>query len=285
MTQNFCTVLRTCSFLFLIVSLSCDGMSVDNANSETDCRWCFGNMVIDGKPDESDWSSAAWIDSFGLPWLGSEARAPRTATRAKLLWDRQHLYFFAEMDDGDLFADVTEHDGKTWDNDVFELFFKHSDGQPGYFEFQVNAAGTVLDMFLPQRGSGGYDRFRGEGEFHLETKVLLRGTLNKRTDKDQGWSVEGRIPWIDFGANIGRPNPGDRWKFALCRYDFSRDFERPELSTNMPRSSKSHADFHAYEDYAVLKFLGAAESRPSGPTLRFQPTSSTVVGSPEPPPA
>ena len=39
----------------------------------------------------------------------------RTATTAKLLWDREYLYFFADMEDADLFADVTEHDGKTWE--------------------------------------------------------------------------------------------------------------------------------------------------------------------------
>ena len=29
---------------------------------------------------------------------------------------------------------------------VFELFFKPADDKGGYYEFQVNAAGTVLDM-------------------------------------------------------------------------------------------------------------------------------------------
>ena len=33
------------------------------------------------------------------------------------------------MDDRDLFADVTEHDGKTWDNDLLELFFLRAESQ------------------------------------------------------------------------------------------------------------------------------------------------------------
>ena len=163
------------------------------------------------------------------------------------------------MEDTDLYADVTEHNGMTWENDVFELFFKPAVDKPGYYEFQVNAAGAVLDMFLPRRGAGGYRRFKSDGDFHVDAKVVLRGTLNDWRDKDQGWSVEGRIPWKDFLRTGGRPAIDERWKFALCRYDYSVDFEGPDLSTCAPLSSLPYPDFHHFEDYAVLKFLGPSE--------------------------
>jgi uncharacterized repeat protein (TIGR03806 family) len=247
-----------------------------------DCRWADTPITIDGKPDDSAWKAARMIDRFSLPWLGKGARAARAATRARLLWDRENLYFFAEMDDGDLYADVTEHDGKTWDNDVFELFFKPAADKPGYYEFQVNAAGTVLDMFLPQRSDGGFERFRKDGDFHLETKTALRGTLNQRRDRDNGWSVEGRIPWTDFLRTGGRPAEGERWKLALCRYDYSVDSERPELSTCAPLP---RADFHRHEDYAALRFVGPEKetARPFGIDRRIPLTTSRVIGSPDPP--
>jgi hypothetical protein len=141
-----------------------------------ECRWTDGPIKIDGKADEPAWKHAQVIDQFYQPWLGKNARWARTATSAKLLWDREHLYFFADMEDADLYADVKDHDGMTWDNDVFELFFKPADDRPGYYEFQVNAAGTVMDLFLPRRGAGGYKRFIKDGDFHIEAKVQLRGT-------------------------------------------------------------------------------------------------------------
>ncbi|TXT28825.1 MAG: hypothetical protein FD138_2513, partial [Planctomycetota bacterium] len=98
------------------------------------------------------------------------------------------MYFVGEMVDADLYADVTEHDGDTWNNDVFELFFKPAESRPGYYEFQVNAKNTVFDMFLPRRGH--VARFRRADEFHIESKVVLDGTLNEWTDRDKGWSVE-----------------------------------------------------------------------------------------------
>ena len=56
------------------------------------------------------------------------------------------------MQDTDLYADVTEHNGPTWQNDVFELFFKPADEKPGYYEFEVNPANTTMELFIPLRG-------------------------------------------------------------------------------------------------------------------------------------
>jgi uncharacterized repeat protein (TIGR03806 family) len=188
------------------------------------------------------------------------------------------------MEDGDLFAIEKEHDGMTWEDDVFELFFQPAADRPGYYEFQVNAAGTVMDMFLPRRGAGGYRRFKSDGDFHLEAKVRLKGTLNRWQDRDTGWAVEGRIPWRDFLRTGGRPNPDERWKFALCRYDYSVEFEGPELSTCAPLTVR---DFHHHEDYATLRFVGPTKqgaARPYGIERRVPLTTSRVVGSPDPPP-
>src|SRR5205823_7053790 len=135
--------------------------------------------------------------------------------------------------------------------------------------------------------AGGYKRFARDGDFHVEAKVQLRGTLNNWTDKDQGWTVEGKIPWKDFLRTGGRPEVGEKWKFALCRYDYSVDFEGPEQSTCAPLKSQSRPDFHHFEDYATLRFVGPPRkdaARPYGIERRLPLTTCTVVGSPDPAP-
>jgi glucose/arabinose dehydrogenase/mono/diheme cytochrome c family protein len=278
--------------LFALFALLCSFSSGDLRGDEFVCRFAEGEIKIDGQADEPAWQRAQVIDRFTAPWKKENPPA-RTATRARLLWDRDYLYFFAEMDDADLYADITEHDGETWLNDVFELFFKPADDKPGYYEFQVNPAGTVMDMFLPRRNAGGYKRFIADGDFHIEAKVKLRGTLNDWSDRDEGWSVEGRIPWQDFIRTGGRPAVDEKWKVALCRYDYSVDFEGPELSTCAPLSTKPHPDFHYFEDYATIRFAGPEKigQAPAEGMERFvamrdaMPTvKPRLAGSPEPPP-
>ncbi|WP_425613802.1 PQQ-dependent sugar dehydrogenase [Anatilimnocola sp. NA78] len=252
---------------------------------EFNCRFTEQKIEIDGLGTDAAWETAETIDAFHLPWLGDKARASRTGTKAKLLWDRDYFYFYAEMEDHDLYADVKEKDGLLWNNDVFELFFKPAEDKPGYYEFQVNAAGATLDMFLPRRGAGGYARYKDDGKFDFPAKVKLKGSLNRWTDQDEGWAVEGRLAWGDFLRTGGRPEPNETWKFALCRYDYSVDFEGPELSTVAPLKQ---ANFHSYEDYATLKFAGP-QQEPAGKKLgidpgKFKPlTTSKVFGSPDPP--
>src|SRR6185503_19372741 len=214
-----------------------------------ECRWTETAIALDGRADEPSWKAAEPIE-LTVPWKG---RAARTKATARLLWDREYLYFLAEMEDADLYATIKDHNGRLWENDVFELFFKPAAAKPGYYEFQVNAAGATLELFFPRRGSGGYDRFKNENDFHLQASVKLDGTLNRWQDKDKGWNVEGRIPWKDFLRTGGRPEVDEEWSFALCRYDYSADFEGPELSTCAPLSQLS---FHRHEDYATLRFKG-----------------------------
>lgn len=273
--------------LFLLVW--CSSAVADNPieeqkpTAEFECRWAAEEFVIDGKADEPAWAAAQRIDHFYLPWLGDQSRSAQSATEARLLWNREYLYFFAELEDADVFADVKEHDGQTWDNDVFELFFKPADDKAGYYEFQVNAAATVFDMFWPRRDVSSFDRFKSEGEFQLESKVGLRGTLNQRHDKDEGWSVEGRIPWRDLVRTGGRPVVDEVWRFALCRYNYSNNIKEPELSTCAPL--KDRRDFHDYENYAKLRFIGPkVKSDATLPDLKPYAVTSRVSGSPEPPP-
>jgi uncharacterized repeat protein (TIGR03806 family) len=247
-----------------------------------ECRFTDGPVEIDGKADEAAWKHAQVIDDFSVPWL-MEPRRSKTATRARLLWNREYLYFFADMEDGDLFADVQERDGRTWNNDVFELFFKPAVDKPGYFEFQVNVAGTEMDMFLPQREPGGYEKYVQADEFEFDSQVVLRGTLNERQDRDKGWSVEGRIAWRGFLKAGSRPAPHETWRFALCRYDYDNSFGEPDLSTCAPLTRPS---FHQHEDFADLVFVGPKEGagvRPMGIRNRAPLLTSRVVGSPDPP--
>ena len=279
--------LATASF-YLGMAKGCtstgDADRLTAAPRQFECRWANGSITIDGKADEPAWHIAQVIDSFRVPLESNRRTRPaRTATRARLLWDRNYLYFFAEMEDADLYADVTEQDAKTWNNDVFELFFKPDDNKLAYYEFQVNAANTKFDAFMPSRGSGGFNRWRHAHELSVESAIVHEGTLNQWQDTDEGWSVEGRIPWSTFKMTGATPPEvaAAVWKFALCRYDYSVGFESPELSSCAPLNV---LNFHRYEDYAPLHFIPPVrKSGPVGMNRRIPWNTSHLAGSPDPP--
>lgn len=222
----------------------------------TDCHWATGPITIDGVADEAAWKQAPPITNFTTYWA---KRRGKTPTVAKLLWDDKYLYFHCEMQDDDLYGDVKEHDGNTWENDVFELFFRPDPKKLAYYEFEVSVANTKFDMFTPSRGAGHLRRWLKTRDFNWETAVKVRGKLNipdTSTEKAEGWSVEGRYPWSDFAATGGQPAPGSVWHFALCRYDYSRSYMDAELTCTAPLTQPN---FHRLEDYTPLRFVKPAE--------------------------
>jgi uncharacterized repeat protein (TIGR03806 family) len=263
----------------LLLLLLAAGPLVVQATDVWECRWAQGPITLDGRADEPAWQAAQPIGPFTQPWAGQPPPPARTATTARLLWDDHYLYFFAELEDHDLFADLFEPDARLWHNDVFELFWwPDGRGQP-YYELQVNAAGTKLDLYFARPGVP-FEQAQRDGVFAWQTAVVRRGTLDRRDDHDEGWSVEGRIPWSDFARTGGRPRSGAVWRFALCRYDYTGD-QPPELSSCAPFS---RPDFHRRQDYASLRFVGPSADAASGGLPRQAGVrGSRVVGSPDPP--
>src|SRR5438094_346499 len=166
-----------------------DAVPVDRS---AECRWAGTPIKIDGQADEEAWSKAQVLQNFVAYWA---KRKPKTGTKARLLWDDKYLYFTADMEDTDLYADIKERNGMTWTNDVFELFFKPKQDRLAYYEFQVNAANTPLELFFPSRGSGGYQRFAPLTRLGMQAAGQLAGTLKQWPDPDKGWTGAARGTW------------------------------------------------------------------------------------------
>ena len=231
-----------------------ENIAAASATPVFECRWTDQSIKIDGVADEPAWKNAQVIDHFVIPGKHGKDGKPLEATSARLLWDREYLYYFAEMQDSDIYADVTEHNGLVYTNDAFEVFLKPAEDKTGYYEFEVNPLNTTMELFLPARNSGGYERYRHTTEIEHTTAVKIDGTLNHWQDTDRGWSVEGRIRWRDLATTGGRPTVGETWKFAACRVNIGKGINGQELSSCAPYT---RPDYHRYEDYAKLKFVRA----------------------------
>jgi len=214
------------------------------------CRRAAQPPVLDGKLDDRCWQKAAVIDRFAAFWIAT--KTARSGTFAYLVWDDEALYYAGSMTDAELRSFGTKRNDTLWNGDVFELFLKPSALKPAYFEFQANPRGLIFEMAFPNRASNVGD-FTTAPLLGSKAVVALRGTLDQPGDRDEGWTVEGRIRWSAFAPSVGKPKPGDEWLFAICRYDYGPEGTKPTLMSSAPLTRSS---FHRYEDYGKLRFEG-----------------------------
>ena len=246
---------------------------VEQVTRQATCKWAVRPPVLDGKLDDPCWKQAVPIDRFASFWTKSQT--PRPGTIAYLAWDDAALYYAALMSDAELRAYGARRNDSLWDGDVFELFFKPSDKKPEYYEFQGNPKELVFEAAWPKRG-GDYGDLTKLAPLGSKAVVEIKGTLDHPGDKDESWTVEGRIPWSAFAMTGGKPKPGDEWLFALCRYDYGPKGTEPSLMSSAPLTKPS---FHRYEDYGKLRFEGTrgpARKKFSQAAPRFAMTSRSV---------
>ena len=99
-------------------------------------------IVVDGRLDEADWQAAERSPRFadligGRPGIHD--------TRAAVLWDDTNLYVGYWVEEPFVEATLTERDAQIYtDNDV-ELFIA---GRDAYYEFEINAFGTIYEVFF-----------------------------------------------------------------------------------------------------------------------------------------
>jgi hypothetical protein len=215
------------------------------------CHWALEPPVLDGKLDDRCWKAAAVIDRFASYW--KNPKEPIKGIFAYLVWDEDALYYAGSMTDAELRAFGTKRNDHLWNGDVFELFLKPRVERPEYYEFQANPRGVVFEAPFPKRGHD-FGDFAKAPLLGSKAVVALHGTLDQPGDRDEGWSVEGRIPWSAFEPTGGKPKAGDEWHFAICRYDYGPEGTEPLTMSSAPLTKGS---FHRYEDYGRLRFEGA----------------------------
>ena len=178
---------------------------------------------LDGRIGRSEWRRSAWTADF-VDITGDPALSPRLRTRCRMLWDDSCLYIAAELEEPHLWATLTRHDQIVFHDNDFEVFLDPNDDTEQYFEIEVNALNTVMDLFMnrPYRKGGVYDLRWDAG---LRSAVRHNGTLNDPRDRDKGWTLEMAIPYAAL-ARPGRrhlPSIGVRWRIDFSRVQWTLD--------------------------------------------------------------
>lgn len=178
-------------------------------------------LVIDGKADEDSWEQAAWSEDF-VDIEGHKKPAPQYRTRIKMLWDANYLYVYAELEEPNIWAYYTSHDQIVYHENDFEIFIDPTKTASNYFEFEINAANTLFDLFLPNPYNKGGKPDISWNAKGFKSAVSVSGTLNDPTDKDEKWSIEAAIPFESLKQDQKEivPNDGQSWRINFSRVEW-----------------------------------------------------------------
>lgn len=225
----------------------------ENQVGDYTCLRTPERIDVDGRLDKPRWDKAPRSPRFvdmvsGFPGFWDTTMAA--------LWDDTRLYVAFWVEEPDVRAEFTVRDSPVYRENDIEVFIG---GEDCYYEFQINALGTVYEVFYIwqdayTRGSrfdtpefdltarqvdvlGGFqDELRHnrhprgrrwaflDWDFSgLETAVRVQGSLNDRGVVDQGWTVELAFPWEGMRVLAGGrplpPNPGDTWRMDFSRFE------------------------------------------------------------------
>jgi len=216
------------------------------------CKRIAKPISIDGNLDKFPWNNAEKSKPF-VDLVTGKSAAMNTQIAA--YWDEKHLYIAFWIEETNVRAKLTERDSLIYyENDV-EVFIA---GEDCYYEFQINALGTIYEVFYIwqdayKKGSrfdckefdlvtrkvdvlGGFQdvlRFKKHPRGarwafmdwdlpNLRTAVDVQGTINDDSDIDVGWTVELAFPWSGMKSLFGRdikPNTGDIFRINFSRFN------------------------------------------------------------------
>jgi hypothetical protein len=187
-------------------------------------------IAVDGTLKDPAWALAPWTEDF-VDIQGDLNSKPWFRTRAKMLWDDEYLYIGAELEEEHIWATLTKRDSVIFYDNDFEWFIDPDGDSHRYYELEINALGTVWDLFLskPYRDDRQARPALTSWDIQgLKTAVHVNGTLNDPSDRDKSWTVEMAVPWEvlkECAPRKERPRPGDQWRVNFSRVEYRIDIK------------------------------------------------------------
>ncbi len=215
-----------------------------------------GKIIIDGKLSDPQWHIAAEIPVM----INIKSSFPfAVPSKAMLAYDDNNLYvgLSSPLAGRKLIANITENDGKLWEDDSFEVFL-YPKGRQNYFQFIVNSKAKIFDQ------EGGYKKWNGNVKSAAHTG-------------ESSWSVELAIPFASLGVET--PASGENWNANFCRSWQNPPPKRPDCVSWVEcmggyLKGKGELVFSSGKQAAMLQF------KPGLETGNLQMTASANPGSP-----
>ncbi len=184
-----------------------------------------------------------------------ESSSHHPATRFALLHDTHTLYLRFDVDDKYVRSVHSGFHAPVYQDSCVE-FFVQPKQECGYFNFEINAGGTLLASYIedPTRTSEGFKKFtRLPPELcrEIEVRATLTGPIDPEITTPLAWSLSLRLPLSVMEAFTGRLScaPDNVWR---------GNFYKCADATSHPHwlswSPVKELNFHAPECFGELRF-------------------------------
>jgi len=186
-----------------------------------ECRRAASRLKIDGSLDDPAWQDAPFSDLFLVSARNVRQMPDKLATRMKLLYDADNLYVAFDCEDGDIWSTFAKRDDPVQFEKTTVLNIDPLGNGRDYIGICINPLNALLDLKAaggpPELSRRSWMRAIAWNAPGIEHAVAVSGTVNKRDDLDDRWTVEIRIPFSDVGV---RPLQGDTWRIQAGRHDY-----------------------------------------------------------------
>lgn len=181
---------------------------------------------IDGAENDLIWQQTTPLvlkeNKAGYELLESDIQ-----THVKACYDDSALYFFFHCNDPDIWTSFTQRDEYLWENEAVELFIDVDDVPETYVEIEVSPANVLFDSYIVDTLNIDIPKTALFNLKGIRTAVAVSGTLNKRDDKDDHWTVEIAIPFADLvNENIKEITTETEIRINFYRLDENQGMQR-----------------------------------------------------------
>jgi len=255
--------------LFFLFALPFLSQSQDTALPKNYvCYRANAPLSIDGFAAENCWTKAEWTADFA-DIEGDTKPVPRFRTRAKMLWDNENLYVFAELYEPDIWASLKQRDTVIFYDNDFEVFIDPDGDTHRYYEYEMNALNTQWDLLLTKPYRDGGIPLTSWNFDAVRSAVTIARTLNNPSDKDTCWRVEIAFPLKSFAdSSVVLPiKPGTQWRINFSRVEWQTlvdngryvkvinpQTQKPFSEDNWVWSPQGVVNMHCPETWGFIQF-------------------------------
>jgi len=214
------------------------------------CQRVSKPIDLSGDQPDAEWALLPWSDDF-RDITGVDILKPVYRTRVRMGWDDDFLYVYAELEEPHVWATIKDKNAVIFEDNDFEIFIDPDADGLNYYEFEINALGTIWELSLPKPYADGGKPNLGCNIEGLLRRVRIDGTLNDPSDRDRGWSVEVAIPWSGLVAyhnnQAAPPREGDVWRMNFSRVQWRHDVVAGTYVRVPPHGSAPQASLNPEE--------------------------------------